>query len=156
MPSLFLKGVEYYMLQVYSNGVTITVPEEGVVFVPFNNVSKDKGCDSRLVAPGTIQIDRQGVYDGHVNGTVMAETEGDYVIQLYVNGVAQSETMTRLTLTADEYVSFSFEDLVTVAKGNSCCCYSSPTLLQVGIYSLADVTGDVTFGNISELVTRLC
>ena len=144
------------MLQVYSNRITVTVPEEGVVFIPFNNVSKDKGCDSRLVAPGTIQIDRQGVYDVHVNGSISADTEGDYLIQLYVNGVAQPETAIRLTLTADEYVSFSFEDLVTVAKGNSCCCYSSPTLLQVGVSSFDGVTGDVVFDNISQLVTRLC
>lgn len=144
------------MLQVYSNGIDITVPENGVVFIPFNNLSKDKGYDSNLVAPGTIQIQRQGVYDVHVNASVASSVEGDFIFQLYVNGVAQPETLTRLSLVVDEYATFSFEDLVTVALGNSCCCYSSPTTLQVGVYSDGDVTGDLTFANISELVTRLC
>ena len=144
------------MLQVYSNNITVTVPEEGVVFIPFNNVSKDKGFDSDLLAPGTVQIQRQGVYDDHVNGSVSSSVAGDFIFQLYVNGVAQPETLTRFTAVVDSYQNLSFEDLITVPRGNSNCCYSSPTTVQVGVYSLGDVTGDLTFANISQLVTRMC
>jgi len=144
------------MLQVYSNNITVNVPADGVAFIPFNNIGKDKGCDSILSAPGTIQINRQGVYDSHVNASVSPAVAGDYIVQLYVNGVAVPEAMARFTGVADSYESLSFEDLVTVARGNNQCCYSSPTLLQVGIYSVGDVTGDVTFANISNLVTRIC
>lgn len=144
------------MLQVYSNNVTVNIPENTVVFIPFQNISKDKGNDSNLTAPSTIQINRQGVYDVHVNASLSPEVAGDYIVQLYVNGVAQTETLTRFTGVADEYVSISFEDLVTVQRNNCSCCYSSPTLLQVGITALDNVTGDVTFANISELVTRIC
>ena len=144
------------MLQVYSNNLTLTVPEDSVVFVPFNNIAKDKGCDSFLSAPGTIQINRQGVYDCHVNCSLAPAVEGDYIVQLYVDGVAQPEAFARFTGVEDSYESLSFEDLVTVAKGNNCCCYSSPTLIQVGISSVGDVTGDIDIANISALVTRIC
>lgn len=144
------------MLQVYTNNITLAVPATGVVFVPFNNVAKDKGCDSFLSAPGTVQINRQGVYDDHVNASLSFEVDGDYIVQLYVNGVPQPEAFARVTATADEYVSVSFEDLVTVQKANTCCCYSSPTLLQVGISAVEEVESDVTIANVSQLVTRIC
>lgn len=144
------------MLQVYSNNLTLTVPATGVVFVPFNNVAKDKGCDSFLSAPGTVQINRQGVYDDHVNASLAFSEDGDYIVQLYVNGVAQPEAFARVTATAADYVNVSFEDLVTVARGNSCCCYSSPTLLQVGISAVDGVESDVDIAIISQLLTRLC
>lgn len=144
------------MLQVYSNNLTVTVPADGVVFIPFNNIAKDKGCDSFLSAPSTVQINRQGVYDVHVNASISPSVAGDYILQLYVNGVAQPEAFARFTGVADSYESLSFEDLVTVAKGNCNCCYSSPTLLQVGISSVGDVTGDVDIANITQLVTRIC
>lgn len=73
-----------------------------------------------------------------------------------VNGVAQPETLTRFTAVVGSYQNLSFEDLITVPRGNSNCCYSSPTTVQVGVYSLGDVTGDLTFANISQLVTRMC
>lgn len=144
------------MLQVYSNNITVTVPADTVVFVPFNNVSKDKGCDSFLSSPGTTQINRQGVYDVHVNASLAPATAGDYIMQLYVNGVAQPETLTRFTAVADAYSNISFEDLVTVQKNNTNCCYSSPTSLQIGISGVDGITGDIAIANISELVTRLC
>ena len=144
------------MLQVYSNGITVTVPANGIVFVPFNNVSKDKGCDSFLSAPGTVQINRQGVYDCHVNASLAPAVAGDYIVQLFVNGVPQPEAFARFTAVAGAYDSVSFEDLITVNKNNTNCCYSSPTLLQVGISALDGVTGDVEIANISELVTRIC
>lgn len=103
-----------------------------------------------------MKVNRQGVYDVHVNGAISAVTAGDYLVQLYVNGVAQPETATRLTLMSENYKAFSFEDLVTVVRGNSCCCYDSPTLVQLGVSSFDDVTGDVTFANVSLLATRLC
>lgn len=144
------------MLQVYSNNIELTVPAEGAVFVPFNNVSKDKGCDSRLSAPGTIQIDRQGVYDVHVNASLAPAVAGDYIVQLYVNGVAQPEAMARFTAVAGAYDSVSFEDLVTVVRNNTCCCFTSPTNIQVGISSVDGVTGLVDIANISTPVTRIC
>lgn len=144
------------MLQVYSNDITVTVPAVGVAFIPFNNISKDKGNDSLLSAPGTVQINRQGVYDAHVNASLAPAVAGDYVLQLYVNGVAQPETLTRFTAVAGNYSSVSFEDLITVVRNNTCCCYTSPTLVQVGIRSVDGVTGTVDIANISELVTRIC
>ena len=144
------------MLQVYSNNLTLTVPAVGVVFVPFNNIAKDKGCDSLLSAPSTVQVNRQGVYNSRVNCSIAPAVAGDYIVQLYVDGVAVPEAFARFTGVADSYESLSFEDLVTVARGNCNCCYSSPTLLQVGISSVDDVTGEVDIANISHLLTRIC
>lgn len=144
------------MLQVYSNNLALTVPVTGVLFVPFNNIAKDKGCDSFLSAPGTVQINRQGVYDIHVNASLAFAAAGDYLVQLYVNGVARPEAVARLTAVADAYTNVSFEDLVTVAKNNSCCCYSSPTLVQLGISSVDGAESDVDIYNVSLLATRLC
>ena len=125
-------------------------------FIPFNNIAKDKGCDSLLSAPSTVQINRQGVYNSHVNCSISPAVAGDYIVQLYVDGVAQPEAMARFTGVVDNYETLSFDDLVTVARGNCNCCYSSPTLLQVGISSVGDVTGDVDFAVSSHLLTRIC
>lgn len=144
------------MLQVYSNALTVSIPANGVAFVPFNNVAKDKGCDSALVAPGTVQINRQGVYPVKVESSLTTATAGDYILQLYVNGVARPESLTRVTLAAGSYSAASIQDLVTVPKNNTNCCYTSPTLLQVGVSNAAGTAADVTFANISEIVTRMC
>ena len=126
------------------------------MFIPFNNIAKDKGCDSVLSAPSTVQINRQGVYNSHVNCSIAPAVAGDYIVQLYVNGVAQPEALARFTGVADSYEALSFDDLVTVARGNCNCCYSSPTLLQVGISSVGDVTGEVDIAVASHLLTRIC
>lgn len=146
------------MLQVYSNDITVSIPVDGVAFVPFNNVAKAKGCDSRLVAPGTVQIDRQGVYPASVTGCIASPTAGDYIIQLYENGVARPETLKRVTLVADSYAAFAADDLVTVQRNNmQCCCYTSPTTLQVGISAVAATAPvDVDVANIALKLTRLC
>lgn len=145
------------MLQVYSNDITVTIPVDGVAFVPFNSVAISKGCDSRLVAPGTVQIDRQGVYPASVTGSIASPTAGDYLIQLYENGMPRPETLKRVTLTADAYASFAADDLVTVAKNNmQCCCYTSPATVQVGV-SAVDAAAPVTVNvaNIALELTRL-
>lgn len=143
------------MLQIYSNDIDLDVPATGAAYVPFNNVSKAKGCDSRLIAPGTVQIDRQGVYHVSVTGTA-AGTAGDYFVQLYVNGVAQPETLKRVTLAAAAYSTLALDDYVTVRCNNTNCCYSSPTLVQLGISSAAGTAGTVDLANISLQMYRAC
>ena len=40
--------------------------------IPFNNISIQKGCTSILSAPGTIQLNKKGVYMVDVNTSAIA------------------------------------------------------------------------------------
>lgn len=51
------------MIQAYSENIVLTTP----AVVPFNNVSKLKGCTAILTAPATFEFDRCGVYNAHVD-----------------------------------------------------------------------------------------
>lgn len=138
------------MIQAYSENIVLTTPSA----VPFNNVSKLKGCTTILTAPATFEFDRYGVYVAHVDASVSGA--GEVTLQLYQNGVALPEAQATVTLTADTLQNVSFETLVTVAENNTRCCCTSPTLLQLRVTTTADAPIEVTFENVNMVVTKLC
>ena len=136
------------MFQGYSSNLTVAA---NAAF-PFNNVTVDKGRAETLASPATVQLNQRGVYLVKVDGYATGAAEGENAVQLYVNGVAQPQAISALTLTTTGATNFQFCSLVQVATNNCPCnCISSPTLLQV-------LNGDVgvTDGHVNIIVTKLC
>ena len=123
------------MLEAYSTDITVAAD----AVVPFNNVTVEKGCTAILSAPGTINLNKCGVYLVSVDATAEAST----TIQLYKNGIAQPQAQATGT-------AISFSTLVQVNENNSCCPCDSATALQV----INTTAG--TFTNINCCVTKVC
>lgn len=122
------------MLQVYSTAATFAANAA----IPFNNVKIQKGCTAVLEAPGTIALNKCGVYCVDCDAEPAAET----TIQLFRDGVAQPETERTGT-------ELHFKTLIQVDKNNTNCCCSSPVRLQV-------INTTATTGLINVVVTKLC
>jgi len=136
------------MLQAYSSNITIAADSA----IPFNNITIDKGCSEKLTAPGTIELDRRGLYMVQFDGFGTGSAAGDEVIQLYLNGVAQPQAQCQFTTAAGDVSNFSFSTLVQVSENNcSCNCYTSPTVLQVRASGT-----DLTEADANIIVNRLC
>lgn len=136
------------MLQAYSSNLAVAA---NTAF-PFNNTVVDKGCAETLSAPATIQLNKRGVYLVKVDGFATGAAAGQDTIQLYVNGVAQSQAISSVTLTTTGAANFNFNSLIQVAANNCPCnCVTSPTVLQV-------INGDgaITDAHINIVVTKLC
>lgn len=136
------------MLQAYSSNLAVAT---NTAF-PFNNTVVDKGCAETLSAPATIQLNKRGVYLVKVDGFATGAAAGQDTIQLYVNGVAQSQAISSVTLTTTGAANFNFNSLIQVAANNCPCnCVTSPTVLQV-------INGDsaITDAHINIVVTKLC
>lgn len=105
------------MLQVYTMNKEMLANS----IVPFDNVSLDKTCNEELVGAGTINLNRCGVYEVHVDGVASAST----TLQLTRNGVAMPEAQSTGT-------TLGFTTFVQV-PGNNCQCNpcSSPVTIQV-------------------------
>lgn len=105
------------MLQVY----TLNKEMLANSIVPFDNVSLDKTCNEELVGAGTINLNRCGVYEVHVDGVASAST----TLQLTRNGVPMPEAQSTGT-------TLGFTTFVQV-PGNNCQCNpcSSPVTIQV-------------------------
>lgn len=138
------------MIQAYSENITVPFGSA----IPFNNVSKLKGCDQTLRSPGTVEIDRCGVYSVKVNGNI--DATGEVTVQLYQDGVAIPEAQATMNLTAGTLTNFSFDTLVTVDRNNTRCCCSSPTLLQVRVFDTPATDGTAAFDLANIVVTRFC
>ena len=123
------------MLEAYSSNITVTANSA----IPFNSVSIEKGCTSRLTSPTTIELNKCGVYMVECDVSATAAT----TIQLSKDGVLQPQAISTGT-------SPSFLTLVQVDKNNSCCACSSPVVLRV----INTVAGTLTDANI--VVTKLC
>ena len=122
------------MLEAYS--IDIEVTADGAI--PFNNVSIEKGCTAKLVAPTTIALNKCGVYMVEVDASTTTST----TIQLQKDGTLQPQAQsTGLTP--------SFTTLVQVDKNNSNCACSSPVILRV----INTVAGTLTNANV--VVTKV-
>ena len=104
------------MLEVYSTDLDITAD----TFIPFQNVSLQKGRTAELSGTNTITLNKCGVYMVAVDASASAAT----TIQLYKNGIAQPQAQSTGT-------SPSFVTLVQVAENNSCCPCASGVSLQL-------------------------
>lgn len=123
------------MLQAYSENVAVAANAP----VPFNNQVIRKGATVVMAGPGTIELNRMGVYMVSVDGVAGTET----TIQLYRDGVAMPQAQSTGTVVG-------FETLVQANANNNQCCCSSPVKLQVMNTTAA------TFDNVNIVVTKLC
>lgn len=136
------------MLDVYS--LNIEVEENAAI--PFNNVNIAKGITATLTAPGTIQLNRKGVYMIECDASVEpTDAAGVISIQLTRQGTLQPQAQSSVTGAADTIQTLGFHALVQVNEDNTCCCYSGPVSLQV-----LNTGVPATFTNISLIVTKLC
>lgn len=123
------------MLEAYSLNVAVGADSA----IPLNNITLEKGCTAVLSSPGTIQLNKCGVYMVSVDGTAEAAT----TVELYKDGVAQPQAQSTGTTP-------SFVTLVQVDRNNCGCACSSPVNLQV-INTTA-----TTFTNVNVVVTKVC
>ena len=123
------------MLEAYSLNVAVGADSA----IPFNNITLEKGCTAVLSSPGTIRLNKCGVYMVSVDGTAEAAT----TVELYKDGVAQPQAQSTGTTP-------SFVTLVQVDRNNCGCACSSPVNLQV-INTTA-----ITFTNVNVVVTKVC
>ena len=72
------------MLQAYSIATTLAAGAA----IPFNNTKVSKGCTAVQESPGTIALNKCGVYCVSCDVEAAAST----TVQLYKDGVAQPET----------------------------------------------------------------
>ena len=116
------------MLQVYSDNLAVAANSA----FPFNNVVMDKGCAETLSAPATIQLNQRGVYLVEMDGFATPEAATEVSVQLYVNGVAQSQAISSFVpASVTDTRTFGFKTFVRVLENNcNCNCLTSPTTLQ--------------------------
>ena len=126
------------MLEVYSKGVVVA---PGAA-IPLNTVAVDVGCNEKLVGASTIQFSKCGTYRVTVDCSAVAGAAGDIVIQLYKDGVPQSQAIQ--TETAADTTSahaMSFDTFVQVPHKNCPCMGTTDiTIVNAGEES---VTFDV-------------
>ena len=135
------------MLQVYSINQALA---DGIA-IPFNNVAIQKGKTAILGAPATIEINKKGIYEILVDGSIDATTTATTAtIQLTKNGIPMPQAQKTVATDTVIPVSYSFSALVQATEDNTCCCITSPTTLQV-VY-----TGDASTGDINVVVTKIC
>jgi hypothetical protein len=136
------------MLEAYSLNQTILT--NGII--PFNSVALLKGETVQLNGVSTIELNRCGVYEVVFNMTANATTAGNIVVQMTKNGVIQPQATRTITgATTATSANVPITTLVQVAKNNTDCCCSSPTIIQfvnAGVGVLAN--------NINVAVTKLC
>ncbi len=129
------------MLEAYSTGVAVATNDT----IPFNNVSIKKGCTTELDSPGTIQLNKKGIYMVTVDAAGIPTTAGVMSIQLSKDGVLQPQAQSIVTGTAAEVSNMSFTTLVQVKEDNNCSCCTSPTMVRVvntgvpATYSIANI-----------------
>ena len=128
------------MIQIFSNTSSIV---ESNAPIPFTTVSKEKGFTARFTTPASITLTRAGIYMVSMNAGVV----GAGTIQLFKNGVAQSDAISTAS-TATDINPLAFITLVKVC--NACPC--APTTLQF-VNSGAE---SMTVDNINVVVTKVC
>ena len=124
------------MVEAYSLNVEVAADSA----IPFNNEFIEKGCTATLTSPGTINLNKCGVYMVSVDASSATAAS----IQLFKNGVAQAQAQSTGT-------SPSFLTLVQVDKNNSCCACTSPVTLQVKNIGSASAT----FTDVNVVVTKV-
>lgn len=133
------------MIQTYSNNVTAGANAS----IPLNNVALIKG-NTATKEGNTISLNKCGVYEVSVDGTVTIPTGGTVAVQLEKDGVLQPQALATVTATAaTDSIPFSFTTLVQVPFSNTPCPCSAPTLIE--FISSADATYD----HINVVVTKL-
>ena len=136
------------MLQAYSSNLTVNANQ---VFV-FNNVVLDKGCGEALSAPGTFQLNKQGVYLVEMDGFATPDAATEVSVQLLVNGVPQPQAISSFVPTDVTNTNvFGFKTFVRAFQNNCPCnCLTSPTTFQ---FMNGDT--DLTDAHINVVITQI-
>lgn len=133
------------MIEIYSNNVT--VGENGSI--PLNIVSLVKGTTA-IANGNSISLNRCGVYEITVDGSVTIPTGTTVEVQMMKDGVAQPQARTTITSTADNVIPFSFQTLVQVTENNTPCPCSAPT--NIAFVSSTETTYQHFNVTVSKLV----
>lgn len=137
------------MLEYFSKNTAITLGAVGVEsIVPFSNQHLLKGCGTAM-SGNSLQINKCGIYDIDCDLSFSADIASTLTFTLYVDGVAQPQTVSSETITAaDNSRSVHLSTYVT-KQDNNCRC--NPCTAPTNIYltvssSVADtvVTFDTT------------
>lgn len=134
------------MLEVYSKNVTVASNAS----VPLDNLAVSKGCSAVTKGSSTIQFNKCGVYKVDVSAVGVAQDGGSISLQLYRNGVAQTEALSEVTASDTTSAhNLSFSTLVQVPNNNTACPCSIPTTIGVVNTGVSTV-----YSNINIVVTK--
>ena len=135
------------MLEGYSTNITVATDAS----VPFNNVTIEKGCTAKLDAPGSIALNKSGIYMVSVDAAGTPTTAGVMSIQLSKDGVLQPQAQSAVTGTTTDVDNMSFVTLVQVKQDNTCSCCTSPTVVRV-----VNTGVPATYNIANICVTKIC
>lgn len=135
------------MIELYSTNVTVDSNSS----IPLNNISIVKGSTAIHSAPASIQLNKSGVYMVSVNASITPAAAGTVSIQLAKDNILQLNALSSATGAADSISALSFHTLVQVKDNNTCCCNTSPTILQILNTGQAG-----TFSIVNVVVTKIC
>lgn len=135
------------MIELYSTNIAVTQNSP----IPMNNVSIVKGNTAIHTAPATIQLNKKGIYSITCNAVTTPADAGVVGIQLAKDNILEPGAVSQITAAANSTYPLSFACLVQVKEDNTCCCSTSPTLLQV-----INTGIDTTYTNFNIIVTKLC
>lgn len=137
------------MIQVFSDGVEVAA---GGTY-PLNNATFYKGNTAIQSAAGTIALTKRGVYMVYVDGFGTLEDEGEYSIQLAVNGFPVPQAISTITVSAGDIGNGSFSAVIPVS-GNDCPNNWTSTATLISVINPATGAA-VTDGHINVTVTKL-
>lgn len=123
------------MIQAYSLNKAVTADS----FVPFDNVTIQKGFTATYASPTTIALNKCGVYMVSVDASAAAAD----TLQLYRDGIAVPQAQSTGT-------SPSFTTLVQVEKNNTPCPCTAP--VNISVFN----TTATTLANANIVVTKVC
>lgn len=121
----------------------------------WDNTTLKKGCTVE-VNGASLQFNKCGIYEVSVDADVVSPTATssaavNLALQLYKNGVPQSQAVAQETATDSTSTHhLSFVTLVQVAENNSCKPCSSPTVCNV-----MNTQGEANILNANLVVTKL-
>ena len=138
------------MIQVYSDGLTVA---PGAT-IPLNSIVYFKGNSATHSAPATIELNQRGVYIIKVDAYGAPTDEGEFGVQVVVNGVPRVDAINLDTVAAaGDFGSVSTHAIVTVAQSDCPCnCTSAPT--TVSLINPTEVEAASAHYNMS--VSKLC
>lgn len=136
------------MIEVYSKNVEVAA--DGTI--PLTTVALLKGTSTQLLGTSTIQLNKCGIYQVTVTGSVIGSAAGDVIVQLEQNGIPQPEAIS--TVTAADATSLhpiGFSTLIQVPNNNNinCPCSATTTI------SLRNAGIEATYSSIDVVVTRI-
>ena len=136
------------MIEVYSKNVEVAA--NGTI--PLTTVALLKGTSTQLLGTSTIQLNKCGIYQVTVTGSVIGSAAGDVIVQLEQNGIPQPEAIS--TVTAADATSLhpiGFSTLIQVPNNNNvnCPCSATTTI------SLRNAGIEATYSSIDVVVTRI-